>query len=122
MPIESYQDLTVWQKAMEMVERCYQLTRAFPSQEMYGMISQIRRAAVSIPANIAEGWGREGTQEFVQFLRIAQGSVKELETLLLLSLRVQLVKAPEINPILEMLSEVSRMLHSLIGSLRRKLK
>ena len=122
MPIESYQDLTVWQKAMEMAERCYQLTRAFPSQEMYGMISQIRRAAVSIPANIAEGWGRESTREFIQFLRIAQGSVKELETLLRLSIRVQLAKATEINPILEMLSEVSRMLHSLIGSLRRKLK
>lgn len=122
MAVESYQDLTVWQKAMETVERCYQLTRTFPNQEVYGMTSQIRRAAVSIPANIAEGWGRESTREFIQFLRIAQGSLKELETLLLLSTRVQLTNATVVQPIQATLAEVSRMIHSLIGSLKRKLK
>ena len=70
--IQSYQDLQVWQKSMDLAEACYNLTRSFPKEEMYGMTSQIRPAAVSMPANIAEGHGRELTGSFIQFLRIAQ--------------------------------------------------
>jgi four helix bundle protein len=70
-PIKSYQDLKVWQEAMNLAGECYRLTKLFPSSEMYGMMSQIWRAAVSVPANIAEGYGREYRQEYIQFLRIA---------------------------------------------------
>jgi four helix bundle protein len=87
--IRSYRDLRVWQQAMDLAEACYRATRQFPREELYGMTSQIRRAAVSVAANIAEGHGRDSTGEFVQFLRVAQGSLKELETHLLLSHRVE---------------------------------
>jgi four helix bundle protein len=85
--INSYRDLRVWQDSMALAEACYRLTRGFPKDEMFGLTSQIRRSATSIPANIAEGHGRENTRSFIQFLRIAQGSVKELETHLLIAQR-----------------------------------
>jgi four helix bundle protein len=122
MPIESYQDLIVWQKAMDLAEQCYLATRPFPKEELFGMTSQIRRAATSIPANIAEGWGRGTTGEYLQFLRVAQGSTKELETHLLLCHRVGLLTADQARPLLSLLAEVSRMTISLIGSLRRRQK
>jgi len=120
MPIESYQDLIVWQKAMDLAAQCYLVTRTFPKDELFGMTSQIRRAATSIPANIAEGWGRGTTGEYLQFLRVAQGSTKELETHLLLCQRVQLLTADKAGPLLSLVAEISRMTISLIGSLRRK--
>jgi four helix bundle protein len=119
MSVNSYQDLIVWQKAMDLAEQCYRTTRTFPRDELYGMTSQICRAATSIPANIAEGWGRGTTKQYVHFLRIAQGSTKELETLLLLSRRVDLLTDTEARPLLQLLAEVSRMTISLIGSLKR---
>ena len=122
MPIESYQDLIVWQKAMDLAEQCYLATRPFPKEELFGMTSQIRRAATSIPANIAEGWGRGTTGEYVQFLRIAQGSTKELETHLMLCQRVGLLSADKTRPLMALLAEISRMTISLIGSLRRRQK
>jgi four helix bundle protein len=85
--IRSYQDLKVWQEGMNLAEVCYELTMTFPKEELYGMTSQIHRSSASIPANIAEGYGREYRSEYIQFLRIAQGSLKELETHLLLSSR-----------------------------------
>ncbi|MDY7015188.1 MAG: four helix bundle protein [Cyanobacteriota bacterium] len=88
--IKSYRDLRVWQQGMEIAEACYLLTRSLPKEEMYGMISQIRRSAASVPANVAEGYGREYRGEYIHFLRIAQGSLKELETHLLLAARVEL--------------------------------
>jgi four helix bundle protein len=82
--IKSYRDLRVWQDSMTLAESCYQLTGNFPREEMFGLTSQIRRSASSVAANIAEGHGREHTRSFIQQLRIAQGSLKELETHLLL--------------------------------------
>ena len=122
MAISSYQDLTVWQKGMQLAEECYRLTRQFPKAEMFGLTSQIRRASSSIPANIAEGWGREGTREYLQFLRVAQGSLKELETHLILSHRVEMVREDEVVPLLGLCSEVGKMIRSLTGSLQRKLQ
>ena len=90
MSVQSFKDLDVWQVGMKLAESCYRVTRSFPKEELYGLTSQIRRAAVSIPANIAEGYGRELTGSFIQFLRIAQGSSRELETHLLLSARLVL--------------------------------
>jgi four helix bundle protein len=83
--VNSYRDLRVWQHAMTLAADCYRLTKDFPKEETFGMTSQIRRASASIAANIAEGHGREQTRSFIQFLRIAQGSLKELETHILLA-------------------------------------
>lgn len=115
--IQSYRDLRVWQKGMEIAEACYRLTKIYPKDELYGMTSQIRRAAASIPANIAEGYGREYRKEYMQFLRIAQGSLKELETHLLLSQRVDLATAEMTAPILTECDSLGKMLRSLIRKL-----
>jgi four helix bundle protein len=87
--IQSFKELLVWQKAMALSVSCYELTKEFPNDETYGMVAQIRRASASVPANIAEGHGREHTRSFVQFPRVAQGSLKELETHVMLAEQVQ---------------------------------
>lgn len=86
--IESYRDLIVWQQAMDLAVSIYEVTRAWPKDEIYGMTGQVRRAATSVPANIAEGYGRESRASYQQFLRIAQGSLKELKTHLMIAHRV----------------------------------
>ena len=118
--INSYRDLRVWQDAMTLAEAAYTMTRSFPKEEMFGMVSQIRRAAVSIAANIAEGHGRESTPYFVNFLRIAQGSLKELETHLLLSSRVGLVNQTTCDPMLSKCDTLGKRLRALIRTLQRK--
>lgn len=120
--IRSFKDLDVWKLAMDVAERCYGITRSFPRDEMFGQTPQIRRAAVSIAANIAEGYGRDGTATFIQFLRISQGSQKELETHLLLCQRVGLLDIAIAKPLLEDLDRLSRMLRNLIRSLEVKRK
>jgi four helix bundle protein len=119
--IESHEDLDVWQLAMTLVEHCYTLTKHFPKDELFGLTSQIRRAAVSIPANIAEGYGRDSTGNFIQFLRIAQGSSRELETHLLLSTRLNMADVEQIQSCRETAVRVSKMLRGLIRSLEAKL-
>ncbi len=116
----SYRDLRVWQMAMSIAERCYRETKSFPREELFGLTSQIRRAAGSIAANIAEGHGRESTGSFIQFLRIAQGSTKELETHLLLAQRVEVLTSPQAEALLSSSDELGKMLRSLIRSLERK--
>jgi four helix bundle protein len=118
---QSYRDLVVWQAAMTLAEACYVVTRRFPRDEMFGLTSQIRRAATSIAANIAEGHGRENTGSFVQFLRIAQGSLKELETHLLLAERVGLVSTEAVAPPLDQCAQIGKMLRALIRTLQKKL-
>ncbi|MES1157167.1 MAG: four helix bundle protein [Alphaproteobacteria bacterium] len=118
--MKSYRDLTVWRLAMDIAEQVYLLTKAFPNSETYGMTTQIRRAAVSIAANIAEGHGRETSGAFVSFLRIAQGSLKELETHLLLSVRVGLADQAKTESLMQMCDEQGRMLRSLIRSIQSK--
>lgn len=120
MPIQSYQDLEVWQRSMALAEKAYRLTKAFPKEELFGLTSQIRRAASSIPANIAEGWGRQGHKEFQQFLRIAQGSLRELETHLLLSQRVEICTAEQAQPLLQEATILSKQLLALARSLQRR--
>jgi four helix bundle protein len=119
MAIESYRDLRVWQQAMDLCESCYRITAQFPRDEMYGLSSQIRRACVSIPANIAEGYGRNSKGAYAQFLRVAQGSLKELETHLILSARLGLAGEAATEPLLESCDSLGRMLWSLIGSVER---
>jgi four helix bundle protein len=118
--IKSHKDLDVWQLAMRLAEQCYAATKAFPRDEMFGQTAQIRRAAVSIAANIAEGFGRESTGAFIQFLRVAQGSQKELEPHLLLSERVQLLPPEGCAPLLRDTESVGRMLRNLIRSLESR--
>jgi four helix bundle protein len=118
--INSYRDLTVWKAALDLATDCYGLTKAFPSSEAYGMTSQIRRSSSSIAANIAEGHGRESTGSFIQFLRVAQGSLKELETHLILSGRVGLMHEPDAGRLLNDTDEIGKMLRSLIRSLQQK--
>jgi four helix bundle protein len=115
--IRSYRDLKVWQEAMDLAERCYLATRSFPRAETYGMTAQIRRAAASIAANIAEGYGRDSPGHYVTFLRHSQGSLKELETHLLLSVRVELVDEKTVRPLLEACDSIGRMLRSLIRAI-----
>ena len=115
--VESYEDFEVWQLAMTLAEQCYELTKSFPKDELYGLTSQIRRAAVSIPANIAEGYGRNQTGSFLQFLRIAQGSARELETHLLLATRLKLTDIAHAGPCRETTIRVSKMLRALIRSI-----
>lgn len=113
-----YQELLVWRQAMDLARECYFVTKSFPKEELYGLTSQIRRAAVSIAANIAEGNGRGTRKDYVSFLRIAQGSLRELETYLLLILEIRLAQEKVINPLLTQAGSVARLLNRLIQSLR----
>jgi four helix bundle protein len=116
-PIQSYRDLRVWQMGMQLAKDCCVLTRQFPREELFGLISQVRRSAASIPANVAEGYGRENAREYRRFLRIAQGSRKELETHLLLSQEVGITEESSIGPLLDTSDALGRMLRGLIRSL-----
>ena len=122
MAIQNYQELEVWQVAMQLAEDCYKVTRTFPKDELFGMTSPIRRAAASIPANIAEGQGRQSTKEFMNFLSIARGSLKEVETHLILSKRVGLMTEAQLTPLLNLTNRISRMLSNLRKALEKKLQ
>jgi four helix bundle protein len=118
--IQSYRELVVWQKAMALAALCYRSTRSFPHSEMFGLTAQIRRAASSIPANIAEGNGRENTGAYIQFLRIAQGSLKELETHLIPAQTVELLTKQDADPVLASCEDVGKLLRALIRALQAK--
>src|SRR6266508_5092908 len=122
MSVQHYRQLLVWQKAMDLAEKCYEVTRSFPIEERYGLSSQIRRAAVSVPANIAEGQGRFHTKEFLNHLSIARGSLLEVETLLQLSSRVGFLEQEKVTELESLSSEVSRMLTGLRQSLEARLR
>jgi four helix bundle protein len=113
----SYRDLRVWKEAVEFVKDVYVLTSRFPANEIYGLTSQIRRAAVSIPSNIAEGQGRNSPKEFRQFLGIALGSIGELETQLIISGKIEYLSQNELSPLLNRLDDFRKMLKSLSKSL-----
>jgi len=113
MEVRDYRDLIVWQKSMLLVELIYGVSQQFPKVEMYGLTNQIRRAVVSIPSNIAEGQARQSAAEFRNFLSIAQGSRAEVETQILIAERLNYITPLEIEPILSLLEEISKMLVSL---------
>ena len=119
MAVQSYRDLIAWQKAMDFAAEVYRVTRSFPKEELYGVTSQLRRAAVSIPSNIAEGQGRQTTGEFRQFLGHARGSLLETETQLLLSERLKYVERANSETLLQQSAELGRILNGLISSLDR---
>jgi four helix bundle protein len=118
--LKGYRDLEVWQKAMDLVVECYQITKNFPESEIYGLASQLRRAAVSIPANIAEGRERQHTKEFLQHLSIAYGSLAELETHLQIAQRLNYLDIAHVDQVLEKTAEIGRMINGLRRSLQNK--
>jgi len=119
-PANSYRDLVVWQKSMDLVEYCYRLAKLLPREEIYGLSSQIRRAAVSIPSNIAEGYGRKSRNSYTHFLSISQGSLKELETHLILCHRLQFVEQEKVEAVLIQCDEVGRILNVMITKLEQE--
>ena len=120
MSARNYRDLIAWQRAMDLVEQVYNVTRGFPKEEIYGLTSQIRRAAVSVPSNIAEGQGRTSDKEFQQFLSIAHGSVREVETQIMISQRLKYVSDDQTNSILDLAAETGRLIKGLMNSLKEK--
>jgi four helix bundle protein len=118
-PIQSHRDLLVWQKSMDIAVAAYRSTTSFPTEERYGMTAQIRRAAASVPANIAEGYGRESPGAYALYLRVAQGSLKELETHFELAQRVGLIDDRTLTQLLKSAEEIGKMLRSLIRSIER---
>lgn len=113
----SYRDLIVWQKGMTLAKVIYRLTESFPSEEKFGLTSQMRRAAVSVPSNIAEGQARRGPREFIQFIALAEGSLAELDTQLTLATELGFAAAPQTQEGVGLIEELRRMLNAL----RRKL-
>jgi len=116
--LNSYKELIVWQKAVKLTTDVYQLSAELPSQERFGLESQIKRSAVSVPSNIAEGWGRQSRKSYLQFLRISRGSLCELETQLYVAKELNLLT--DIRLLDEQIGEISRMLNSIITKLEAK--
>lgn len=117
MPLQTYKELKVWQKAIELVEYVYVITKDYPNGEKFGLVSQMRRASVSVPANIAEGYGRTHRGDYLRHLSISRGSLLELETHIIISGRLKYVTDEQLAALGPKLQEVDRMLYGLIESL-----
>jgi four helix bundle protein len=115
--IRSFRDLLVWRKGIELTKDIYALTQRFPTGEKFGLVSQLRRAAVSVPSNIAEGQARRSSAEFSQFLSVSLGSLAELETQLIIVKELQLAAEPRVDPLIAQIHELQKMLHSLRAKL-----
>ena len=118
--VKCYRDLDVWQKSMDFVEQIYRDSKHFPPDERFGLTSQLRRAAISVPSNIAEGAGRTGTREFLRFLSVANGSLAEVETLLILAVRTGILPQARQQELDAQAMEIGRMLTGLKRSLQLK--
>lgn len=116
-----YRELLVWQKGMDLVDMVYDHTQPMPREEMFGLTSQIRRSAVSVPSNLAEGHARSSTRDFLRFIAISKGSLAELETQLLIAERRHYIEKKAVNAMLDQCDEVNRMLTGLQKSLNEKL-
>ncbi len=115
--MKDFRDLTVWQKAMDLVTEVYKITKRFPRVELYALSDQIRRAAVSIPSNIAEGYGRNGQKEYCRYLNIARGSKYEVETQLMISVRLGYSDEEQIRTAMTLCDEIGKMLNAMIAKL-----
>lgn len=118
--LKSYKELIVWQKSIELARNLYLLTKSFPEDEKFGLTSQIRRASYSVPSNIAEGWGRNSSGNFIQFLKIANGSLCELETQLTLVQVLEIKSESELSQIMKLIEENCKMLRSLISKIEKQ--
>jgi four helix bundle protein len=117
--VKSYRDLEVWRKGVELAVRVCHMARHFPASERFGLVAQIQRSALSVPANIAEGWGRGSTNEFVWFLKVAKGSLHELETHLIVAHQLGYLTTQRLDELLGETETISRMLLALIRNLRK---
>jgi carbamoyl-phosphate synthase large subunit len=115
---KGYKELIVWQRSVVLAKDVYQITRTWPPEERYGLTSQVRRAAISVPSNLAEGQGRFGPGEFAHFVSIAHGLLCELETQLIVASEIGMVSGVQIAPILDLAGEIGRMLRALHRSLQ----
>ncbi|WP_412850350.1 four helix bundle protein [Chryseobacterium sp. PMSZPI] len=114
----NYKELIVWQKSVDLVTEIYNVTTAFPKEELYGLTSQIRRSSISIPSNIAEGHSRRSTSDYLQFLKISRGSCAELETQLIISRNLNYLDLEKFQILFEKTSEISKMLNAVITKLQ----
>ncbi len=115
--VKSYKDLLVWQKGIQIVKEVYLICQNFPKEEIYGLQSQIKRSSISIPSNIAEGWGRNYTKSYVQFLNYSRGSLLELETQMIISKELDFVSEEQFVKIQDLITEESKMLNAFIKSI-----
>lgn len=120
MKIESYRNLEIWAKGIQIVENTYNITKSFPASERYGLCSQMQRAAVSIPVNIAEGFARQYTKEFLQFCYIAKGSAVELETLSLIANKLNFISSEKYDELAELIDHEGKMLQKFISYLKNR--
>ena len=117
--MKSYRDLIVWQKSMMLVTQIYLITKELPNNELYGLTSQIRRSSISLPSNIAEGYGRNSTNDYIRFLQIASGSLYEVQTQLEICRNLEYLSKDIFNEIYEQSREIERMLNSLIRKIKK---
>jgi four helix bundle protein len=117
--VKSFHDLVAWQKSMELVTEIYRVSQRFPKEEMFGLTSQVRRAAVSIPSNIAEGRGKSSAGEFQQFLHHAKGSLAEVETQVIIAINLGYLATEEVSHINELIARVGRLLHGLLSAIKK---
>ncbi len=120
MKLKNYRELIAWQKAMDLVEEVYKDTKNFPREELYALTSQVRRAAVSIPSNIAEGQGRKSTSDFLRYLSIAYGSLREVETQVLIAQRLRYLEERKVGILMDLSAEIGRLLNGLMSSLQNR--
>lgn len=119
MKVRNYQELIVWQRAMDLVETVYKASQGFPREEIYALTSQVRRAGVSIPSNIAEGQGRRTTSDFLRHRSIAYGSLREVETQMRIAARLHYLTPAQLQSVMSLASEVARLLNGLMSPLSR---
>ena len=117
MKVKSYRDLIVWQKSVDLVTEVYKILRSFPEEEKFGLTSQLKRSCISIPSNIAEGYGRKYIKDYVRFLQISRGSLFEMQTQIQISINLGCTTEKQINTILETSVEIEKMLNTLIKKL-----
>lgn len=120
--MKTYRDLIVWQKGMDLVEHVYDTSKKLPAEELYCLTQQIRRCVISVPSNIAEGYGRNHTKDYIRFLQIASGSLYELQTQLEIALRLKYIPVEIFEPVNNLSIEIEKMLSSLISKLKKSCK
>lgn len=116
--IQSYRDLVAWQKAMDLVTEIYRISQKFPKEEIFGLVSQMRRAAVAVPSNFAEGYGKSSRKEYIYFLTNARASLLELETQVIIAQNLTYLNEPIANHLLTLTAEVGRIINGLLSSLK----
>ena len=120
MTYKDYKDLIVWQKGIELVKSIYEIVNCFPKEDIYALSSQMRRSAISIPSNIAEGYKRNSDKDFIHFLTIANGSLAELETQLIIAIELKMISIEQAKPAIDLCREVGKMLNSFINTLKQR--